>query len=119
MDSPLVVSLVISVIGMTLLFLTLLLFYFLIVLLGSVSGEQPPVGEPRVPPESGSATFEEERLQAAVLGVSLARAETQSGPAPGRSAPRGGPSGPQRSSPWWDLHHARRLSPSARPRRSV
>ena len=120
MDSPITVSLVISVIGMTLLFLTLLLFYFLLTLLGLASREQPAIEEPRATPESGSATFEEGRSQAAVLGVALARVEAQSGPAPGRSAPRGGGrSDPRRSSPWWDLHHARRLESSSRPRRST
>jgi hypothetical protein len=114
MEEPLPVALVISAIGMTLLFLSLVLFYGLLSLLTSVtqkratSGASPeaePVGEP------------ETMLRAAAIAVAMARAEAEARPGPAGSpataeiADRGQPSS------WWALHHERQMIPHPRARR--
>ena len=109
MDSPIVVSLVISGIGMTLLFLALLLFYFLLILLAKVVREKRSPEEPVGVTESAAIHEVGARERAAILGVALARASVQAGVAPIASALPGDSSDPGRGSPWWDLHHTQRL----------
>lgn len=105
MDQDLVAALVISAVGITLLFLALALFYGLLVLLAAVfKGRASAEGggsEPSGPgPERADAM-----LQAAAIGVALARAEADQ-PAglnlvPSEEASAAAPS----VSPWWALHH--------------
>ena len=117
MDSPIVVSLAISVIGMTLLFLALLLFYFMLTLLAWLARERSAPERLAASPEAGSVAHEEELLQAAVLGVALARAYAQARAEPDQDAPHRDPVDARRASPWWALHHAGRLSPGSPSRR--
>ena len=109
MDSPIVVSLVISGIGMTLLFLALLLFYFLLTLLTKAVREKRSLEQPILMTESAAIPEVGARERAAILGVALARASVQAGVGPAAGALPGDSSVPGRGSPWWDLHHTRRL----------
>jgi len=108
LEQPLVVVLVVSAIGMTLLFLALAFFYGLLSLMASVVKDRPSV--PESPAEGGVAGEREAMVRAAAIAVALARAEAEghAGTAGGLAgwAPRGGPG----VSAWWALHHQRQLA---------
>jgi hypothetical protein len=126
------ISLGITAIGMTLLFLALAFFYGLLSLMTSVMQDR------RLPPEPQAAgrrkaaqglqaakELESDRAaaeagpglvrrRAAAIAVALARAEAAAtGPAPRPPAPQ--EAGP--ASAWWALHHQRRLQPGTRRQR--
>jgi len=108
--------LMISAVGMSLLFLALASFYGLLWLLTSAIRERGrgPEGaaEERVEPAGDGAL-----LQAAAVAVALARAEAEmtggltTAPAPDAAAAS------LPVSPWWVLHHQRRLAPAGNGRR--
>jgi hypothetical protein len=109
LDQDLIAALVISAVGITLLFLALALFYGLLVLLSALFAGK---ASPRV--ESEPVELEPARpdamLQAAAIGVALARAEAERTPnlvsVPSAEATAGG----HGVSPWWALHHQRQIS---------
>ena len=122
MDDPLLISLVVTSIGMLILFLALALLYGLMYLMTALLKERPETemqenvtaGEGR---EYGDTDAWEQSLmkrQAAVIAVALARAEAElsvSG-APGVQEA----ADPRRVSPWRALHHQRQLMRALRPR---
>jgi hypothetical protein len=110
-DNPLTIVLGISAAGMTLLFLALLLFYGILSFMTSLGQER---GRQKAEPEAPRAVSPGEdeealRLRAAAIAVALARAGAAPGPAVDVPAS-------QAVTPWWALHHQRRLNPTLRRR---
>jgi len=107
-ENSLVVALVITAIGMTLLFLALALFYGLLSLMMSVFEDRakPKAREK----EERTSTEGGVLLRVAAVAVALARAEGEQGilsiPAfvTGRGTSR------EPVSPWWSLHHQREVT---------
>lgn len=124
MDNPLVVSLIVTGIGMAMLFLALAILYGLMVLMtgvirdrgagssdqGSGSSDQG-LGSREQGERGEAAGGERARWRAGVIGVALARAE-QELDAGGLPGPAG------TASAWRALHQQRQLTLSLRPRRS-
>ena len=116
MDNPLVTVLVISVIGMSLLFLSLVLFYGIISLLTAVTRDRSSI------PSASTDSVEVQKdvptdrvLRAALVAIALARAEAQkAGKARGSVSLA---SGDCDVTPWWSLHHQQRLTGKGEPRR--
>lgn len=104
MDDPIVVALTISAVGLSLLFVALLLLYGLMMALTAVARDRVPkpgLPEPG-PPAPGSADDDRvRRAQVAVIAVALARAELEQGAVPLSEPTRG----------WspWRAFHAHRL----------
>lgn len=119
-DSSITTALVIALIGMTLLFLSLFLFYGLLSLLTAVVKDRPVPDQQKGEGRSGereTGTRPEEVLRAAAIAVALARAEAEVLPGP-TMAGVGGEAGAEPAvSPWWSLHHQRQLGPNPSPRR--
>lgn len=114
MEEPLAVALVISAIGMTLLFLSLVLFYGLLSLLTSITQERATAGaSPEAEPVGESETV----LRAAAIAVAMARAEAEARPSPAGSAGTAEIAGLGQMSPWWALHHQRQVVPPPKARR--
>ena len=119
MDSAITSALVIALIGMTLLFLSLIFFYGMLSLLTAVvkdraaSGRQKGEGS-RGEGETGARP--EEVLWAAAIAVALARAETEGRSDVTVAAVPGVTGAEPAASPWWSLHHQRQLGshPSVR-----
>ena len=117
MNNPLAISLIVTGIGMAMLFLAVALLYGLMVLMTEVirdrgagsSDQGSGIREQGVGEEA--AGMERARWRAAVIGVALARAEQEPG-ALGLPGPAGTPSA------WRVLHHQRQLTLSLRPRRT-
>ena len=112
MDSSITSALVIALIGMTLLFLSLILFYGLLSLLTAVvrdrSGpDQQQLEEQRADSDVGNRP--EEVLRAAALAVALARAEAEERPGSMVAVVAGEAGAEPAVSPWWSLHHQRQL----------
>lgn len=109
MDHPLVVSLIVTGVGMLILFLALALLYGLMVLMTTLVKDRRGKGtdEP-----GGGKTQEQEptRRRAAAIAVALARAEQELSLA---RPPREG----EAVSPWRALHHHRQLTLNLRMRR--
>jgi hypothetical protein len=118
LDNTVVVALGITVVGMSLLFLTLVLFYGLLTLLTKVLQDREPgqgiavAGEP-AEPGADDAVF-----QAAALAVALARAEFEVSSTPGRGLAGDVAIEGQQVNPWWALHHQRQLTPGSEARRT-
>ena len=128
MDNPLVVSLVVTGIGMLMLFLALAVLYGLMYLMTRMTNiravvkERPEAGaeeqgsrgaeEQR---DRGAEEQEEMRRRAAVIAVALARTELELGSmgVPGAEET----TGPWRVSPWRALHHQRQLTRNPPTRR--
>lgn len=124
MDNPLAISLIVTGIGMAMLFLAVALLYGLMVLMtevirdrgkgnreqGTGSREQGSGIKDQGMTEE-AAGMERARWRAAVIGVALARAEQEPG-APGLLGPAETPSA------WRVLHQQRQLTLSLRPRRT-
>ena len=117
MENDLVTVLVISAIGMSLLFLSLILFYGIISLLTTVTREK------RATPPGRTDGMEKQRdapsnraRQAAAIAVALARAGAEGQV---RKASTSVPmaSGDRAVTPWWSLHHQHRLAGKGNPRR--
>jgi Na+-transporting methylmalonyl-CoA/oxaloacetate decarboxylase gamma subunit len=117
LENPIAAALIISVLGMPLLFLALAFFYGLLSLMTSAIGERQAT-PPARPVEAETVPGEDQvLLQAAALAVAFARAEAEQTSIPG-------PVGvedeavSQHVSPWWTLHHQRQLTSGRNPRRS-
>ena len=120
MDDPLTISLIVTGIGMLMLFLALALLYGLMVLMTRMTairglGKERPEAE--LGEQGGRGAREQELMKrrAAVIGVALARAEQQLGGAGAPGGEEAASSG--RASPWRALHHQRQLTSSLRTRR--
>jgi Na+-transporting methylmalonyl-CoA/oxaloacetate decarboxylase gamma subunit len=114
--TPIAAALIISALGMPLLFLALAFFYGLLSLMTSAIAERQ--APPAAPEAAETAPAEDQvLLQAAALAVALARAEAE-------QTSSLGPVGvqdeavSQHVSPWWTLHHQRQLTSGRYPRRS-
>jgi Na+-transporting methylmalonyl-CoA/oxaloacetate decarboxylase gamma subunit len=119
LENSLATALVITAIGMTLLFLSLVLFYGIIALLTAVTreGARKPNGAAVAAEELGDA-IERRALQAAAIAVSLARAEAEQSRGAFSDVPSLA-SGGRDVTPWWSMHHQHRLAEKNRPRRSL
>jgi Na+-transporting methylmalonyl-CoA/oxaloacetate decarboxylase gamma subunit len=112
MEDVLVIALIITAIGMTLLFLALTVFYGLLTLATRVFHDRAP--EPGAAVEEEGADEQEAAWLAAALAVSLARAQGE-----GKVTPMEMPvlddSVSMLPSSWWTLHQQRNrsLGPSA------
>lgn len=112
MEDSLTTSLLITAIGMTLLFLSLVLFYGILSLLTAITREKPPTASPE---GSKERTPQNRALQAAALAIILARLETAQGN--GIQVGTATPSSEDEPTPWWSLHHQQRLAAEKRFRR--
>ena len=114
MDNSLVTVLVISAIGMSLLFLSLVLFYGIISLLATVTRDRTtaPTGR-KASEQEGRGVPADRMLQAAVVAITLARAGAQGKEASSFSQA----SGENDLTPWWSLHHQHRLAGKGKTRR--
>ena len=114
MDNSLVTVLVISAIGMSLLFLALVLFYGIISLLATVTRDRStaPAGIPAGEEEQREVSADR-MLRAAVVAITLARAQAQGKTASSFSWA----SGNGDLTPWWSLHHQHRLAGKGKTRR--
>jgi Na+-transporting methylmalonyl-CoA/oxaloacetate decarboxylase gamma subunit len=117
LENSLVTTLVITAIGMSLLFLSLVLFHGIISLLTAVTRERAAT-----PSREGDGAvqqkgaWEERALQAAAIAIALARAESLGGP--GRAYDSGSlASGDREVTLWWSLHHQHRLAETGKARR--
>ena len=116
MESPIAAALVITAIGMTLLFLALAFFYGLMALMTSVIQDRPAARASSTEQEEGPGEArpvgpsEDALLRAAAIAVAVARAEAEQGfnlvgtPAQEEAAAT------SLLSPWWALHHQRQLA---------
>ena len=117
MENSLATALIISAIGISLLFLSLILFYGIISLLTAVTRDRPAT-----PPARANGAEEQKgapadrALQAAAIAIVLARAEAEGA---ARKASSSAPlaSGDRDLTPWWSLHHQHRLAKKREPRR--
>lgn len=103
MDNVLVIALIITAIGMTLLFLALTFFYGLLTLATHVFQDRAP--EPGADVEEEQAEEQEAALLAAALVVSLARAQGERSAAPTRLPVVDSPS--MLPSAWWTQNQQR------------
>ena len=112
MENSLTTSLVITAIGMTLLFLSLVLFYGILSLLTAITREKHSTGQLQEPKEDAP---QERALQAAAIAIALARTEAEK--RTGLDSSTATPSSEGEITPWWSLHHQQRLAAEKRPRR--
>jgi Na+-transporting methylmalonyl-CoA/oxaloacetate decarboxylase gamma subunit len=112
------ISLGITAIGMTLLFLALAFFYGLLSFMTAAMQERrvpPPAGRQAAGAAEGAPG--KTRRRAAAIAVALARAEAEAAatrPATGSSDPQAA----NQVSAWWSLHHQRQISVTQGGRRS-
>ena len=112
MEDPLNTALVVTGIGMLVLFLALAFLYGLIYLLTEITTDRPEAGA-----EEGAKTVaRERRRQAAVIAVALARAEQELGATAVSEA--NAAAGRWRVSPWRAHHHQRQLTRNLRRKRA-
>ena len=110
MDDPLIISLVVSGIGMLMLFVALALLYGLMYLMTAFITDRPKAVTETG--EEGSRGAEEQRrsrLRAAAVAVALARAEQE-------LSAIGAPGEEGAISPWRVFHHHRQLTLNPRTR---
>jgi Na+-transporting methylmalonyl-CoA/oxaloacetate decarboxylase gamma subunit len=116
MENPLVTVLMITALGMGLLFLALAFFYGLLSAMARGLKDRalpPPQAPARRHKEAGEeegGSLAETRLQAAAVAIALARGRVQAPPPGVPVAPAESPGGAQAPSAWWSLHHQRRLA---------
>ena len=113
MENPLTTSLVISAIGISLLFLSLVLFYGILSLLTAITRERAKETERQESEEHGP---EHRALQAAAIAIALARIDTALGPGSAAQA-AGASAGAPDTTSWWSVHHQQRLAREKRRRR--
>lgn len=110
MDNPLIISLVVTGIGMLMLFLALTLLYGLMYLMMAFIKDRAVAGaEERRSKEAGE--WAAMRRRAAVIAVALARAEQELSASP--------PEAEAGLSPWRQYHHHRLLSLTLRKRMTL
>ena len=113
METPLTTSLVITAIGMTLLFLSLVLFYGILSLLTAITRERAREAEQQEPEEHAP---QHRALQAAAIAIAVARSEAAQGPGSAGEAAYAF-AGTLDVTSWWSMHHQQRLAGEKRPRR--
>lgn len=124
MDDSLLTALIITVVGMSLLFLFLVLFYGLLALLAAVFKDRPSTAtEPATGSEgtgdgTGTEGLEDAVIRAAVVAVALARAEAEGYSGPGAAADSAEAVDDSQVSAWWSLHHQRQVTVTPGSRRS-
>ncbi len=113
MEDSLITALTITVIGMSLLFLSLIFFYGLLALLATAIRDSPPVAAHST---QGGEGRDDGVLRAAAVAIALARTETEGKGVPFSVSVGDQAAADQQVSPWWALHHQRQLAhhPSAR-----
>jgi hypothetical protein len=116
-DNSLVIVLILSAIGMSLLFLSLVLFYGIISLLTAATRERSAASAGRTTGAKAQADEPtDQALRAAAVAIALARAKAK-----GQTARAGSSvtvaSGGRELTPWWSLHHQRRLAEKGKSRR--
>lgn len=109
MEDPFSTSLVVTAIGMVLLFAALALLCGLMYLMTAFIKDRPPAPAPGAPEEKEGQPAQEDRLRAAMIAVALARAEAE-------LITVGAPE-PESVTAWRRLHHQRQLTRNLRPRR--
>ena len=117
MDQDLIAALVISAVGITLLFLALALFYGLLVLLAAVFKGQASAGVGGPEPAGPEPERADAMLQAAAIGVALARAEAEQPPSLDLIPSGEATASAHSVSPWWALHHQRQVTQKPGSRR--
>jgi Na+-transporting methylmalonyl-CoA/oxaloacetate decarboxylase gamma subunit len=118
MQPSLTTALSLSAIGMALLFLALVLFYGLLSLMMAVLRDRP---SPSTGAEAqlGAEPGEEERIfEATAIAVAMARAEAEERPSASGPPARDKSERARLASPWWELHHQRRLALGSKARRA-
>jgi hypothetical protein len=124
LDNSLLAALIISVVGMTLLFLFLVFFYGLLALLAAVLKDRPSSTTEQAArnEETGDGKGldgqEDAVLRAALVAVALARAEAEEYASPGVMADSEKAAGDSPVSAWWSLHHQRQITTNPGTRRS-
>jgi Na+-transporting methylmalonyl-CoA/oxaloacetate decarboxylase gamma subunit len=113
LENPLTTSLVITAIGMSLLFLSLVLFYGILSLLTAITRERPREAEQQ---ESEQHAAEDRSLQAAAIAIALARIQAAQGPGSAGEVVIS-PSSDCDVTSWWAMHHQQRLAGEKRPGR--
>ncbi len=103
MEDPLVISLVVTGIGMLMLFLALAFLYGLMMLMTALIRDRPEAGGRKQEARSERQEAGSGRQRAAVIGVALARAELE-------LKPIGGAETKVNWSPWRQFHTRRLLS---------
>jgi hypothetical protein len=116
LENSLLTALTITVIGMSLLCLSLVLFYGLLSLLAGATKDRPSrasrTAETGVR-EGGEKGGEEALLRAAAVAIAMARAQAERTTRPEWvvAAPAGDQGAADRQvSPWWALHHQRQMA---------
>jgi Na+-transporting methylmalonyl-CoA/oxaloacetate decarboxylase gamma subunit len=115
-ESPIAAALVITAIGMTLLFLALAFFYGLMALMTAVVKDRPAVRAPSTEQEEGPGEAvpaghgADALLRAAAIAVAVARAEAEQGFNLVGIPAQEGTAAADLLSPWWALHHQRQLA---------
>ena len=112
MENPVVAALVISLLGMPLLFLALAFFYGMLTLLATAIREWEVEPAPEIVVEAPRDEVERLAQRAAAVAVVLARAEMEMG-----SDASGQEAGDREVGPWWALHHQRQLLSRSMTRR--
>jgi len=116
MQDPVVVSLIVSGLGLALLFLALALLYGLMHLMTKLLEDRPVAPAPPLEAGDRDSIGQEEKLRAAAIAVALACAGRESRPVATPAADE--VTGPGRASLWWALHHQRQLAPPPSKRRA-
>ncbi|MDY7076855.1 MAG: OadG family transporter subunit [Chloroflexota bacterium] len=114
MDNPIIISLVVSGIGMLLLFLALALLYGLMYLMTALFKDQPTSQQTNKQTNQPANQPANQQHQAAVIAVALARAEMAPSPIGVPETPGAG----KPISDWWTLHHQRQLTLNAPTRQT-
>jgi hypothetical protein len=124
LDDSLLTALIITVVGMTLLFLFLVLFYGLLALLAAVFKDRPSTTTEQTAGSEGTGDgkgldgLEDAVHRAAVVAVALARAEAEEYSGPGAVAGSEEAAANLPVSAWWSLHHQRQVTTNPGSRRS-
>lgn len=114
MDSSIANALVIALIGMSLLFVSLVFFYGLLALMTAVFRDTSLADRRKTKARSGeeeTGAHPEAVLRAAAVAVALARAEAEERSGPTILAAPAEARAEKALSPWWSLHHQRQLGP--------
>ena len=120
MDETLLLALLISVSGMTLLFLALGFFYVLLSLITKIFRDRDSAAEPADEEQvltAAPASTPVEVLRAAAIAVALARAQAEENARSSGVPQPGETTASPEVSPWWALHHQRQVAPHPKVRR--
>jgi Na+-transporting methylmalonyl-CoA/oxaloacetate decarboxylase gamma subunit len=124
LNNSLLTALIISAIGMTLLFLSLVVLYGLLTLLAAVVKDGSSSVMRQTAKRKGTADGEahdeqkDTLIQAAAVAIALARAEAEEGAGLGTIVIPAEAAADQPVSAWWSLHHQRQIGVTPGGRRS-